>query len=502
MSPSDVTRAAERLEGYPSSLSRSTSASSSRSPGSAGSTAAAHEAVKSRRPVYAGADIPDMEYPVPFQINRDADGLPQIESSQMPSMQVRNTFYELKESHEPGSLTDFIPERQAQSCPASGCGSVASPQKDGLDRCEEGDEEDLDAPHNDDGFETSTEVWEHEQLHPDLEEDASQQPVQQPVPHSMYGQQAAAGQLGADFMNPSLQQQLYEQQLHQEQIYHEQQMRREQQMREQQMHEHMFREQYQHEHMMMEMAAYHHYPDPTPAVSSGSLPMPQPGFPQQLASMGPPVLSTLPTSQPQRPAAGHHGHVDWSLATAPAPEMLPGPASLAISPPTAPPALSAPAFFAEADAPPPPPPTDAPMMYNSNSVQKAKPAEKKTETPAVDPQQASRDAARQRRLEELRQVNMRPPQPPTPPPPSSHQDSLVLGSPEYPTVGSRGHGRGSCKPCAFVFTKGCEGGVQCSFCHLCPPGEKKRRTKERAALGALERAARAIGFAGDVRLQK
>mmetsp|Transcript_88393 Transcript_88393/g.175752 ORF Transcript_88393/g.175752 Transcript_88393/m.175752 type:complete len:246 (+) Transcript_88393:67-804(+) len=56
-----------------------------------------------------------------------------------------------------------------------------------------------------------------------------------------------------------------------------------------------------------------------------------------------------------------------------------------------------------------------------------------------------------------------------------------LGSPELPTVGSAGHHSGSCKPCAFAHTKGCENGANCAFCHLCGPGEKKRRQKQRVA---------------------
>jgi len=52
-----------------------------------------------------------------------------------------------------------------------------------------------------------------------------------------------------------------------------------------------------------------------------------------------------------------------------------------------------------------------------------------------------------------------------------------VGTPEMPTVGSLGHHLGTCKPCAFLFTKGCGSGVDCKYCHLCPPGEKKRRQK-------------------------
>jgi len=54
----------------------------------------------------------------------------------------------------------------------------------------------------------------------------------------------------------------------------------------------------------------------------------------------------------------------------------------------------------------------------------------------------------------------------------------TLGSAEFPTVGSAGHHRGKCKPCAFAWKEGgCESGVQCQFCHLCDAVEKKRRHK-------------------------
>jgi hypothetical protein len=57
-----------------------------------------------------------------------------------------------------------------------------------------------------------------------------------------------------------------------------------------------------------------------------------------------------------------------------------------------------------------------------------------------------------------------------------------LGSAEMPTRGSVGHRTGNCKPCAFYHTKGCGNGTDCSFCHLCPPGEKKRRQKTQSLL--------------------
>merc|ERR1712187_486505 len=63
-----------------------------------------------------------------------------------------------------------------------------------------------------------------------------------------------------------------------------------------------------------------------------------------------------------------------------------------------------------------------------------------------------------------------------PPPPGP-----ALGSCELPSKGSVGHSRGRCKPCAFFHNRGCENGIMCEFCHLCVPGEKKRRHKEKVA---------------------
>merc|ERR1711865_168368 len=57
-------------------------------------------------------------------------------------------------------------------------------------------------------------------------------------------------------------------------------------------------------------------------------------------------------------------------------------------------------------------------------------------------------------------------------------DSLGLWS-----VGSIGHQVGNCKPCAFLWRDpkqpGCQNGPDCVFCHLCPPGEVKRRKKDK-----------------------
>lgn len=51
---------------------------------------------------------------------------------------------------------------------------------------------------------------------------------------------------------------------------------------------------------------------------------------------------------------------------------------------------------------------------------------------------------------------------------------------EEPTPGSSLHDKGLCRPCAFAQANGpnaCKNGNQCQFCHLCEPGEKKRRRK-------------------------
>lgn len=49
---------------------------------------------------------------------------------------------------------------------------------------------------------------------------------------------------------------------------------------------------------------------------------------------------------------------------------------------------------------------------------------------------------------------------------------------KYPEM-EQAHIRNECKPCAYHCQKtdGCRWGEQCSFCHLCPTGEIKRRKK-------------------------
>jgi len=57
-----------------------------------------------------------------------------------------------------------------------------------------------------------------------------------------------------------------------------------------------------------------------------------------------------------------------------------------------------------------------------------------------------------------------------------------------PSKGSALHdGTGKCSPCAWFWkAKGCSTGAACTYCHLCPNGELKRRKK--AKIGALRRA--------------
>jgi len=66
-----------------------------------------------------------------------------------------------------------------------------------------------------------------------------------------------------------------------------------------------------------------------------------------------------------------------------------------------------------------------------------------------------------------------------PPLPEQQRQQPKLGSRELPTLGSAGHHIGGCRPCAFMHSSGCAKGINCNHCHLCKPGEKKRRRKQR-----------------------
>merc|ERR1719272_545454 len=73
-------------------------------------------------------------------------------------------------------------------------------------------------------------------------------------------------------------------------------------------------------------------------------------------------------------------------------------------------------------------------------------------------------------------------------------DTLGLWS-----IGSAEHESGSCKPCAFLWKDlkqpGCQNGMNCVFCHLCPPGEVKRRKKEKMFMRKVEKeVAKNLGY--------
>jgi len=61
------------------------------------------------------------------------------------------------------------------------------------------------------------------------------------------------------------------------------------------------------------------------------------------------------------------------------------------------------------------------------------------------------------------------------------------------SLGSAGHFSRQCKPCAFVHTSGCGNGTQCTFCHICEPGEKKKRQKQKRAIISAMRELRGTG---------
>merc|ERR1712050_370348 len=81
--------------------------------------------------------------------------------------------------------------------------------------------------------------------------------------------------------------------------------------------------------------------------------------------------------------------------------------------------------------------------------------------------------------------------PPCPPPPLDMvsanapvirlADSLPLPEVKNPStlsIGSMLHHKGECRPCAFYHTRGCENKEACEFCHVCGPGEQKKRLKQ------------------------
>lgn len=182
-------------------------------------------------------------------------------------------------------------------------------------------------------------------------------------------------------------------------------------------------------------------------------------------------------------------------------------------PPCAPPRLSAKAqLWACAPAPgmsmPPPPPVAAPEQALCRLSQTSAPPSPPCAPPKLPPQACDPAlemsipppppmAAPEQALRRLPK-SFTPTSPPCAPPKLSPQAQLLACAPAppnwsceshepvvefavdsstLPTVGSAAHRLGTCKPCAFFHTKGCGNGLNCIFCHLCAPGEKKRRQK-------------------------
>mmetsp|Transcript_74207 Transcript_74207/g.206249 ORF Transcript_74207/g.206249 Transcript_74207/m.206249 type:complete len:176 (-) Transcript_74207:68-595(-) len=75
------------------------------------------------------------------------------------------------------------------------------------------------------------------------------------------------------------------------------------------------------------------------------------------------------------------------------------------------------------------------------------------------------------------------------PPASSRARSRVLCTSSIEITSQRArHLSGNCKPCAYYFQKedGCRQGTSCPFCHMCPPGEFKKRKKNKLKLMRAE----------------
>lgn len=65
--------------------------------------------------------------------------------------------------------------------------------------------------------------------------------------------------------------------------------------------------------------------------------------------------------------------------------------------------------------------------------------------------------------------------------PEAEPEPLPL-EPELPSLGSRLHAAGQCKPCAWFWkSDGCRNGQSCGQCHLCPAGEAKARKQAKVA---------------------
>jgi len=54
------------------------------------------------------------------------------------------------------------------------------------------------------------------------------------------------------------------------------------------------------------------------------------------------------------------------------------------------------------------------------------------------------------------------------------------------SIGSAKHATGDCKPCGFLWKKGCHKAQNCQFCHLCKSDEVKKRKRDKIAMRRRE----------------
>jgi len=118
-----------------------------------------------------------------------------------------------------------------------------------------------------------------------------------------------------------------------------------------------------------------------------------------------------------------------------------------------PPPLASPLVHIQPQMPLAPPPAEAPALEQISSSQ-LPPSLQALQVPIAGPMQQ-------------------------PIPGSPELQMPIVGWEELPSIGSWEHHMGTCKPCAYFGERGCGNGAQCEYCHLCPPGELKRRQKAR-----------------------
>lgn len=61
-------------------------------------------------------------------------------------------------------------------------------------------------------------------------------------------------------------------------------------------------------------------------------------------------------------------------------------------------------------------------------------------------------------------------------------DKVLSEGETFPSIGSSTHRLGLCKPCDFMYRTECRAGYDCKFCHMCEPGETRRRKKQKQTL--------------------